>query len=654
MSIPSTTSVVIIGGGPVGLATSILMSLQKPPIPHLLFERYLVTSIHPKAVGSHARTTEIYRRIGIESTVYEIGAPVSRCRRTAWYTSLGPDGREIVSRDAWGGGKDVEIHEKASPSRFVNCAQIRLEPIFKTRATELNPDGIFFGYEVIDVVESSTSSTVSVKVLNRQTQQTHTVKATYVICCDGGRSHKNESFASKLGMKWEGETDILHMITAHIRAPISKYHPDTRNLITWFINPELRGSINTGFLYHLGPYKPPSRTEESAVNGINGNLPATHNDLNGVYEEWTFACAINPHEPTTFTEQDMRKRMDSVLKIPELQAEKTLQEGGQIDILSLSHWRVNSIVADHYRTPNGRIFLVGDAAHKIPPWGALGMNTGIQDADNLVWKLRLALSHPDQNWDGLLDTYEVERQPAGQRVARISLESMRTHGGVLDRALGILPDNSIEENVRAMNVYFNEQSKEAKQKKAAVQHAMDVLDLEFSALGLEIGCFYPSADIQGIAARNGHAGQIDEKGEFDVTTYHASTLPGHHVAHAWLEKGGVRKSTRDWGRWDGGFVVFTGDERWRVIEGEAIEVVVISEVDDGAEVNGDGDGECWIDVEGMWKENRGISDKGAVMVRPDGIVCWRWDDDEFLTSGKKEDARDMLETEVLAKILKRN
>jgi 2-polyprenyl-6-methoxyphenol hydroxylase-like FAD-dependent oxidoreductase len=123
----------------------------------------------------------------------------------------------------------------------------------------------------------------------------------------------------------------------------------------------------------------------------------------------------------------MLKRMHRTLQIPDL----------DVELLSLTHWHVNAVIAEHYRSSEGRIFLVGDAAHRVPPWGALGMNSGIQDADNLVWKLALSLKNPGLPLDSLLDTYDSERRPIGERIARTSLESMEAHALILDMALGI-------------------------------------------------------------------------------------------------------------------------------------------------------------------------------------------------------------------------
>ncbi|WES66088.1 FAD-dependent monooxygenase [Microbacter sp. GSS18] len=81
------------------------------------------------------------------------------------------------------------------------------------------------------------------------------------------------------------------------------------------------------------------------------------------------------------------------------------------DIHWSSVWRPNIRLAEHYRA--GRVFLAGDAAHVHPPTGAQGLNTGVQDAYNLGWKLGQVLAGAP---DALLDTYEAERQPVAARV----------------------------------------------------------------------------------------------------------------------------------------------------------------------------------------------------------------------------------------------
>lgn len=93
--------VVIVGGGPVGLTASIMLS--RLGVRHALFERHPGTSIHPKAVGLNQRTIEVFRSLGIEDDVRQAAAPPRTYERTAWYTSFaGPTelhGRRIAVRD---------------------------------------------------------------------------------------------------------------------------------------------------------------------------------------------------------------------------------------------------------------------------------------------------------------------------------------------------------------------------------------------------------------------------------------------------------------------------------------------------------------------------------------------------------------------------
>ena len=84
-----------------------------------------------------------------------------------------------------------------------------------------------------------------------------------------------------------------------------------------------------------------------------------------------------------------------------------------VTIDSVQKWECMADVADRFR--DGRVFLAGDAAHLMPPYGGFGGNTGIQDAQNLAWKLALVLQgRADQ---ALLDTYETERRPVAAMTA---------------------------------------------------------------------------------------------------------------------------------------------------------------------------------------------------------------------------------------------
>ncbi|KAL4950187.1 FAD binding domain-containing protein [Aspergillus filifer] len=580
-----TLPIIIIGGGPVGLIASIALSQQN--IPHLLFERYASTSIHPKAVGLNARTMEILRALGLEAEILAQAAPPHSHSKTAWYTSLGPDRREILTRDAWGGGVYQEEYTSFSACRLTVLPQIRLEPILASRARMLNPRGIFYSAEV-DVVREF-EDRVGVTVLHASpdgSREVRTYEALYVIAADGGRT-----VGPALGIKMAGKENILDMVSAHIKAPLSLIHPNPDVLITWFIDPAKGGSINTGYLYHLGPY--------------NGNLDE---------EEWMFACATNPADQTKFGKENMLRRLNETLQLPREMEEK-------IQLQSTSHWLVNAVVADRFRSEQGRVFLAGDAAHRIPPWGALGLNTGVQDVHNLVWKLGFAFRELERvgrhRMNGFLDSYETERRPIALRVAQSSLSNLQNHALAMDRALGIYPTQSAEENIASLNAYFDETHPSHGALRTAVTEAQKVLDSEFHAPGTEMGWFYPMPYFT-----HEHGGQMRD-GEFDASTYHVCIEEGHHMPHFWVVKDGVRKSVRDLIRHDK-FTLFTQVCGWRRLR-ECDEVTV---------ENLDGRGRHWRDEFGVWENLSDIFKTGALLVRPDGIIAWhihdQADSDEYL------------------------
>lgn len=559
--------VVIIGGGPVGLSASILLSLRG--IPHILFERHLGTSIHPKACGINQRTTEIFRIMGIESAVRAIAAPDDVKGRTAWWTSLGVDGREIWSRDAWGGGAYAEEYSRHGPTRYEILPQIRLDPLLVRRARELNPEALKFGAEVTDVVE--TDDGVRVKVKSCESGDTE-VFARFVIAADGGRG-----ITDKLGIPWVGERNIMNMVSVHFRSRLRSRHPDPRNFITWFTHPDQGGSVRTGYLYQIGPW--PFESQEAQDS-----------------EEWVFACAPTASDPIKFDEDAIIARLRSTLKIPDL----------PIEVISLSHWNVDAISAERYRV--GHVFLAGDAAHRVPPWGALGMNTGIQDVQNLVWKLGFALGEPAR-YDGLLDSYDTERRPIGRRVGLSSLHNLRSHGLAMDAALGMSPAQSAGENAAAIATFFDKTSPGHDAKVAAVENAQRRLDLEFKAPGAEIGWFYPSVDVDG--------GQASSGDEVDVGFFQPSTLPGHHIPHVWVSMAGQTIAVRDLIPLDRLLLLAEGI-MWNSLGTDLVLVVVTGE-------------HGWTDAAREWKSL--MEGNAAILVRPDGIIAWRGNWDHVLGGG---------------------
>src|SRR5436190_3194969 len=121
--------VLIVGGGPVGLTASILLS--QAGVRSLLIERHPGTAVHPKARGINARTMEMYRQCGVETAIRKAGLPPERAGLIVWARTLA--GEEIERRVPWRAGAQASM---VSPVRNCLCAQDDLEPVLRAFAEQ--------------------------------------------------------------------------------------------------------------------------------------------------------------------------------------------------------------------------------------------------------------------------------------------------------------------------------------------------------------------------------------------------------------------------------------------------------------------------------------------------------------------------------------
>ena len=146
--------VLIVGGGPVGLTASILLSQQG--IGSLLVERHPGTAILPKARGINARTMEMYRQIGIEQAIRDAGLPTERTGFIVWTESLA--GREIERRVP---GRMAPANRAATPVLNCLCAQDDLEPVLRRFAEAQPPGELRFNTEMIAVSQDANGVTAT-------------------------------------------------------------------------------------------------------------------------------------------------------------------------------------------------------------------------------------------------------------------------------------------------------------------------------------------------------------------------------------------------------------------------------------------------------------------------------------------------------------
>ncbi len=269
----------------------------------------------------------------------------------------------------------------------------------------------------------------------------------------------------------------------------------------------------------------------------------------------------------------------------------------ELTIEHIRHWRMTSQIAERYQ--DGRVFLVGDAAHRFPPTGGLGLNTGVADVHNLVWKLAAV----EQDWasPALLATYGSERRPVAQLNADKSLENAVR---LLEVFVACGATGTATESRAAFDAAVASAAG-----RAAIAAAVEGQEEHFDLLGLQLGFTYGAGS--GPVLDDGTPpAEVDNP----VRTYVPTTRPGGRLPHAWVTRDGRRVSTLDLvdpGRW----LLLTASPAWAGAgDRMAAGPVPLSVVLVGRDVG---------DEDGRWGAVSGLGDVGAVLVRPDQHVAWR-------------------------------
>ena len=345
------TPVLIVGGSLVGMSTAMLLGHYG--VKSLCIERHRGTAIHPRAAQISQRTMEIFRTVGVEQIVTR-----------ASEQQVVQDGA-IMAVDTLA-GQEIATYianlnagvEHASPCKRVFISQSLLEPLLKARAEELGAE-LRFSTELVSFTQDADGVTAVIR--HRDGGEPETVRAQYMIAADGAHSTVRE----QLGIKMQGRGVFSNSITVYFRADVTSLLRGRNLSVIYVLNPTLRGFFR---------FEKPFDRGFLAVNAT-GDPQHPNTDLRGVTEaeclELIYAALGTRDVPVT--------------------------------IENVMHWQARADVVERFR--EGRIFLAGDAAHVMPPNGGFGGNTGVQDAQNLAWKLA------DPQW---LDTYESERRPIAQ------------------------------------------------------------------------------------------------------------------------------------------------------------------------------------------------------------------------------------------------
>jgi 2,4-dichlorophenol 6-monooxygenase len=269
-------------------------------------------------------------------------------------------------------------------------------------------------------------------------------------------------------------------------------------------------------------------------------------------------------------------------------------EAAEFEIRTIRPWHMTAQVAARYRA--GRAFLVGDAAHRFPPTGGLGLNTGVQDAHNLAWKL--AAVDAGAASPALLESYDAERRPVAQANAEASVRNAVRMLEVY-RALGT--DQAGPPTGARFAAILADPEARARAERAIADQAE-----HFDMLGLQLGFSYEA----GAVVPDGSAPPAVAN---PVREFVPTARPGARLPHAWVSRAGGRASTLDLAS-STGFTLIAGaaGDAWCAAAALARPPLVVLVL-----------GRDLPDPEGALAARLGLEPGGALLVRPDQHVAWR-------------------------------
>ncbi|MYS86769.1 hypothetical protein GTZ85_42810 [Streptomyces sp. SID5474] len=508
-------------------------------------ERRAGTSTHPKAHVVNARTMELFRQWGVADAVRAAALPLDQGISVGWTTRLA--GIEIGRISAADFPDEVARTRDDSSEVLVSCPQDRIEPILLAAAREAGAR-VDFDTELTGLAQDPAGVDVTVR---RSDGTEEHVRARYVVAADGARSPVREL----LGIGNEEVAPIGHLLNAYFEADLTAYTGGRSHTVWWILNAQTQGAL-------------------VALDGS---------------RRWTYNFPLDPtrESPADYPPERCAELIRQAVGAPDL----------AVRVLSVLPWQLEIAIAERFRS--GRVFLVGDAAHRFPPTGGFGMNTGVQDAHNLAWKLAAVLR--GQAGEDLLASYEAERVPVARFNAAQSMRNAErmAEAGVLfldPAALAAIEDTAGHEL------------------RTRVAAAIPGQREHFLFAGQTFGHVYTSAAIvpDGTLAPRS-----------TVAEYRMSAHPGALAPHTWFRTAdGARAATVDLAA--DGFLLLAGAEGGAWITAARTAAGQLGVPIAAFRVGVDGYPDAEQDAWRLW----GVGPRGCVLVRPDGHVALRMAGDE--------------------------
>lgn len=459
--------VLIVGAGPVGQLAALLLSHHN--VRTHLIDRRETRLLAPKAHAVNPRTLEICDALGVSAeALRRKGAQANDAGHVRFVGTLtGPEFGALPYE------RQDDSAFAFTPFPLTNIPQPDFEDAL-TRLIENDPNILFQrGVQCLGTLDQGDNV---IAELQTATGDTERQSYRYVIAADGAGS----GLRAQLGIEMDGPEALQHYMMIHFEADLSSETEDRRALLYFLMDPHVSGVLiaydrsSNWVLMH--PYDADARTPESFSDAHCLDL---------------IAVAVGHPCP-------------------------------QARIRHKSPWAMSAQIARQYR--KGRVFLVGDAAHRFPPTGGLGLNTGAVDAQNLAWKLASVLN--GEAGPGLLDTYERERRPVAQVN---SDQSLSNAAKIFDLVAALHGTDPGETPAHYASLCA------APDRDDLLMPAIEAQRPHFDSFNLQLGYRYCSDAVIGPAP-------LDDPADIDISTYEPSWATGAHVPHLWVERGSERVS----------------------------------------------------------------------------------------------------------------
>lgn len=513
-SAASLIPVLIVGGGPVGLSMG--LALDRFAIPSMIVEKSPMTTTHPKSRGTFVRTMEIFRQWGVADPL--------RARGLADDTDVFALRDSIVGHEY--GRTSPEPNLQQSPVWKCLVAQDAVEEELMRTLSKCSHATVRFSTEMTQVQDLG--DRVRVELRHVDTGKTEIWLASYVVAADGAGSDTRRA----AGIEMIGPPTLAVMLNEYWRGDLSA-HPIAKEVAGIRVYPR------------------------------NHDLPtASTLNTNGA-DRWLTVLRLGSERDereVPWTDAEMIAFIREHVGLPDL----------NVELINRSVWRVSKQVAETFK--RGRVLIAGDAAHRFPPTGGFGMNTGIQDAHNLGWKLAFVLKGIAS--EALLDSYDAERRPIGQSNADFSFINAQ----------------------RFSNIDAAARSGDADR----IAFWLDEFENHTHNVGRGLGFFYEVGAVVG----DGSVPPVE-----DSRYYTPTDRPGSRFPHFWLDDSRMHSSL-EWFDRSMTLVVGSEGEAWleagrRVANALSIPL------------------EFHRLTQRYKEQGIRMGRHGAVLVRPDGHVAWR-------------------------------